>query len=78
MALERKILTSDGPNGGSPLFEVPRLAGDSSLAGALARLSEEDREVLLLTAWEGLTQKEAGQVLGVAADGDGQTRAGPR
>ena len=34
------------------------------LADALPRLSEADRDVLTLTAWEGLTHGEAGAVLG--------------
>jgi RNA polymerase sigma-70 factor (ECF subfamily) len=36
-------------------------------AGALDSLSEEDREVLLLTAWEGLPAADAARVLGVTA-----------
>jgi RNA polymerase sigma-70 factor (ECF subfamily) len=44
-----------------------QLAGlsDSCLAAALARLSEADRELLLLIAWEGLSPTEAATVLGV-------------
>lgn len=34
---------------------------------ALARLSEQDREVLLLAGWEGLTPTEIGVVIGVPA-----------
>jgi RNA polymerase sigma-70 factor, ECF subfamily len=34
------------------------------LADALPRLSENDRDVLTLTAWEGLSHAEAGEVLG--------------
>ena len=43
------------------------LAGvaDSALAGALARLSESDRELLLLIAWDGLSPAEAATVLGL-------------
>jgi RNA polymerase sigma-70 factor (ECF subfamily) len=43
------------------------LAGmaDAALAGALARLSESDRELLLLVAWDGLSPAEAAGVLGV-------------
>ena len=37
---------------------------DACLA-ALAALSETDRELLLLTAWEGLTPRQAAQVLGL-------------
>jgi RNA polymerase sigma-70 factor (ECF subfamily) len=34
------------------------------LAQALGRLSEADREVLMLVAWEGLTAAQGGEVLG--------------
>jgi RNA polymerase sigma-70 factor, ECF subfamily len=37
---------------------------DSGLAEALAALSERDREVLLLTAWEGLSAEQAARALG--------------
>ena len=37
---------------------------DAVLARGLATLSERDREVLLLTAWEGLTTDQAAEVLG--------------
>ena len=40
------------------------LAG-GSVGAALAVLSDTDREALLLTAWEGLTHREAARVLGV-------------
>jgi RNA polymerase sigma factor (sigma-70 family) len=47
-----------------PGVEVPeRLA----VRSALARLSEPDREVLMLTAWEGLEPREVATVLGVSA-----------
>jgi RNA polymerase sigma-70 factor, ECF subfamily len=42
----------------------PELA-DGALAAALARLTEADRELLLLIAWEGLDASQAGIVLGV-------------
>lgn len=38
---------------------------DTALAGALARLSEADRELLLLIAWDSLSPTEAASVLGV-------------
>jgi RNA polymerase sigma-70 factor, ECF subfamily len=38
---------------------------DGPLAGALARLSEGDRELLLLIAWDGLSPAQAASVLGV-------------
>jgi RNA polymerase sigma factor (sigma-70 family) len=37
------------------------------LVEALAELPEADRDVLTLTAWEGLSHAEAGQVLGCSA-----------
>jgi RNA polymerase sigma-70 factor (ECF subfamily) len=37
---------------------------DDALAQAFAALGERDREVLLLTAWEGLSAKQAARVLG--------------
>lgn len=37
------------------------------LAGALARLSDGDREVLLLTSWAGLSAVEIGQALDIPA-----------
>jgi RNA polymerase sigma-70 factor (ECF subfamily) len=39
-------------------------AHEHRLVQALARLEERDREVLLLTAWEGLTTRQAARVLG--------------
>lgn len=59
-ALERKILE----NGPTAPFHPPILPSDNELMHALAQLQEEDREVLLLTAWDGLTQEEVGQVIG--------------
>jgi RNA polymerase sigma-70 factor (ECF subfamily) len=43
------------------------LAGitDVALVNALARLSESDRELLLLIAWDGLSPAEAATVLGI-------------
>lgn len=39
----------------------------AEMAGALTRLPEPEREVLLLVAWEGLSPAEAARVLGVPA-----------
>ena len=44
--------------------DLPIALRDGPLATALATLSERDREVLLLTAWEGLTAEGAAAVLG--------------
>ena len=37
------------------------------LAAALATLDETDREVIMLSAWDGLTSAEIGELLGVRA-----------
>ena len=39
----------------------------ADLAEALAQLPPQDREVLLLAAWEGLTSNEVATVLGIRA-----------
>jgi DNA-directed RNA polymerase specialized sigma24 family protein len=41
--------------------------GDTALAEAFTRLSDADREVLALIAWEGLDARSAAQVLGCSA-----------
>ena len=41
----------------------PEPVGDTQLAGAFAGLSEADREVLRLVAWEGLSGRDAARVL---------------
>src|SRR4051794_39919001 len=41
----------------------PEPAGDPQLAAAFAALSDSDREVLRLVAWEGLTPHDAARVL---------------
>lgn len=43
------------------------VASRVDLGRAFARLSAADQEVLALTAWDGLTQAEAGAVLGISA-----------
>jgi RNA polymerase sigma-70 factor (ECF subfamily) len=48
----------------TPRSQAERELSDGALAGALAALGERDREVLLLTAWEGLTAEQAARVLG--------------
>lgn len=53
------------------LWSVPDLAsdvaGEVTVRDALARLGELDREVLMLTAWEGLEPREIAEVLGTSA-----------
>lgn len=41
----------------------PEPVGDSALASAFAELSDGDREVLRLVAWEGLSLRDAARVL---------------
>jgi RNA polymerase sigma-70 factor (ECF subfamily) len=41
----------------------PEPVGDSHLAAAFAALSDADREILRLVAWEGLSLREAARVL---------------
>ena len=43
----------------------PGADSDEVVAGALRRLDERDREVLLLVAWEGLTPAQGAAVIGV-------------
>jgi RNA polymerase sigma-70 factor, ECF subfamily len=45
----------------------PQPVGDTVLAAAFAALSERDREVLRLIAWEGLSLSQAAVVLGCSA-----------
>ena len=47
--------------------EIPVRAGGGSAAIALRSLSDADRELLALLAWEGLEVAEIAQVLGVSA-----------
>jgi len=51
----------------APTAAAPEPVGDSSLAAAFAALSERDREVLRLIAWEGLSLGQAAVVLGCSA-----------
>ncbi len=56
-------------SGGLPSAEdhADLLARRELVAAALAALSDAQREVLLLIAWEGLSQKEAATVIGCSA-----------
>jgi RNA polymerase sigma-70 factor, ECF subfamily len=58
---------ASGSTGETAQSEDGVLAGmtDAGLAGALARLRESDRELLLLIAWDGLSPAEAAAVLGI-------------
>ncbi|HET6952314.1 MAG TPA: sigma-70 family RNA polymerase sigma factor [Acidimicrobiales bacterium] len=57
-----------GPDPAPP----PPEPGDAALAGALAALTPDDREILRLVAWDGLTPAQAARVLGCP---DGTARA---
>ncbi|HEV8461729.1 MAG TPA: sigma-70 family RNA polymerase sigma factor [Gaiellaceae bacterium] len=60
----RRQRTAPADPGVSP---APEPVGDSSLAAAFADLSERDREVLRLVAWEGLALHDAARVLDCSA-----------
>jgi RNA polymerase sigma-70 factor (ECF subfamily) len=49
----------------TPLSQAPPAIVDERVSKALAELSEQDRELLLLIAWEGLGQAEVAEALGV-------------
>lgn len=59
-ALAARLLAEPTPVGAA-------VAGDHEILQALAALRESDREALLLSAWEGLTTKEAARVVGCSA-----------
>lgn len=65
----RDRLAEMGPGGieTTPAVGDGALVGlaDGALAGALARLGEADRELLLLIAWDGLSPAQVATVLGV-------------
>jgi DNA-directed RNA polymerase specialized sigma24 family protein len=42
--------------------------GRDALTRALAALPEQDREILMLTAWEGLAPREIARVMGTSAN----------
>ncbi len=48
-----------------PVAEPAGAPEDGRLLAALAALREDDREALLLVAWEGLSHRQAAEVLGV-------------
>ena len=49
----------------SPSVHVARHEIVRQVRGAVARLEDDDREIVLLQAFEGLTSTESGQVLGI-------------
>ncbi len=60
----KRVRVAHGPE---VLAEEPAPVGDSTLATAFNALSERDREVLRLVAWEGLSLADAATVLGCSA-----------
>jgi RNA polymerase sigma-70 factor (ECF subfamily) len=61
LANERRKRARVAPS--QPLIAEPEPVGDGVLADAFNRLSEKDREVLRLIAWEGLSLSDAATVL---------------
>ena len=60
-AAHDRLVADSGP---AVRGDVPEMS-DGIVAAALGRLDERDREVLLLTAWEGLGHADAARVLGI-------------
>jgi RNA polymerase sigma-70 factor, ECF subfamily len=72
-AVARKTLANERrkrarvAHGREALVSGPAPVGDGALAAAFNALSERDREVLRLVAWEGLALADAATVLGCSA-----------
>jgi RNA polymerase sigma-70 factor (ECF subfamily) len=66
LANHRRKMMRQAPAQAGRSYE-PELVGDGTLAAAFAGLSERDREVLRLVAWEGLALRDAAVVLGCSA-----------
>jgi RNA polymerase sigma-70 factor (ECF subfamily) len=62
-AIAAKVAAAEPP----PVAESSAAPGSERLLDALAGLSEREREVLMLTAWEELSSAEAARVLGCSA-----------
>jgi len=75
LGVARRVLSTQRRSGGPRdrlrrrLFETvplpPQSDDEGRIAEALSRLSERDREAILLIAWEGLAPRQAAAVLGV-------------
>lgn len=63
LANERRRQARVAPADPGVAYE-PEPVGDAGLAAAFASLSADDREVLRLVAWEGLSPRDAAAVLG--------------
>jgi RNA polymerase sigma-70 factor, ECF subfamily len=67
LANERRKRARTAPAVSPIAISEPQPAEDAGLVAAFAGLSERDREVLCLVAWEGLALREAASVLGCSA-----------
>jgi RNA polymerase sigma-70 factor (ECF subfamily) len=67
LANHRRRLARDGGHAAAAAAVEALPAGDGVLAAAFGALSERDREVLRLVAWEGLALGDAAVVLGCSA-----------
>ena len=67
LANHRRRLAREAPAAAAVAADEPEPVGDGALAAAFAGLSDRDREVLRLVAWEGLSLREAAAVLGCSA-----------
>jgi RNA polymerase sigma-70 factor (ECF subfamily) len=71
-ALLDRLRASSPPAGSAGMVDASGISAEAQAAGraagvlarALGELSEGDREVLMLVAWEGLTAAQVGEVLG--------------
>ncbi len=63
-AVRRQDALAERLRGEQTGLEMPRSAESGELGAALQRLSERDREVLMLIAWDGLEPARAAAVLG--------------
>ena len=61
----RAAALHDRLSGSGGLVEPGAAPADDTVLRAMACLGEEDRELLLLIAWEGLTQAEVAEALGL-------------
>ena len=64
--LHGRLAAQDSRDDESPEVLVVRHDRDRWVIDAARRLPENDREILFLTAWEGLSHSEAGRVLGLS------------
>lgn len=63
-ALHERLVALDDSTDLSPPDDVWPARDDSDVVAALHALSDGDRELLTLLAWDGLTQEEAAEALG--------------